>query len=82
MKTNPEKKQSRRQLFTAALRYAALAFFGAAAGASFVKGRRLIRQGKCINNTPGQSGCRGCKIINSCSLPQALSARKVLGLKK
>ena len=67
--------QSRRQLLAGVLRYATLGLLGVAGGFVVAKRRRLVREGKCIN-----SGiCRGCEIFEKCGLPQALSAKEVLG---
>jgi hypothetical protein len=66
--------QSRRQLLAGALRYATLGLLTAAAATAFAKRRRLVREGKCINN----GICRGCKVFDNCGLPQALSAKDVL----
>jgi len=74
MRNVVEKLQSRRELFTAILRYAALGAIGSLGGASLVKRRRLIKQGKCIN----RGICRGCEVFDDCLLPQALSAKQVL----
>ncbi len=65
-------KQSRRQLLEAALRYGTLGLFGAAGGTFFAKRRRLVREGKCIND----GICRGCEVLETCGLPQALSAKE------
>jgi len=65
---------SRRELFTGALRYAALGLMAATSAVLFAKRQRLIRNGQCIN-----SGiCAGCKVLKHCSLPQAASARETL----
>jgi len=66
---------SRRQLLAGVLRYATLGTLGAVGVSVVAKRRRLVREGKCIN-----SGiCRGCEILEKCDLPQALSAKEVLG---
>jgi hypothetical protein len=66
--------RSRRQLLTAALRYATLGLFGAAGASVISKRRRLVREGKCINDRV----CRGCEVLKTCSLPQALLEREAL----
>jgi hypothetical protein len=72
--SKPEQKQSRRQMLTATLRYATLGLFGAG-GASIISRRnRLVREGKCINDRV----CRGCEVLETCGLPQALSAKEML----
>ena len=67
--------QSRRQLLAGVLRYATLGLLGAVGGSVVARRTRLVREGKCIN-----SGiCRACEIFEKCGLPQALSAKEVLG---
>ncbi|HUS71884.1 MAG TPA: hypothetical protein VMY06_02375 [Sedimentisphaerales bacterium] len=66
--------QSRRQLLEAALRYGTLGLLGAAGGTFFAKRRRLVREGKCIN----YGVCRGCEVLETCGLPQALSTKQIL----
>jgi hypothetical protein len=68
------KVKSRRQLLAAALRYATLGLFGAAGASVISKRRRLAREGKCIND----GVCRGCEVLKTCGLPQALSAKEFL----
>jgi len=66
---------SRRELFVAACRYAALGLLTAGGAAIFAKRRRLVREGKCI----GSGGaCTGCVILARCDLPRALSAKESL----
>ena len=67
-------EQSRRQLLTAALRYATLGLLGTVGGSIFAKRRKLVREGKCIN----YGVCRGCEVLETCGLPPALSAKEVL----
>ena len=53
-------------------------------GFMFIGLRRLFRFGQLTRRTdqscirpPGKSGvCRGCTVVSSCSLPQALSFRR------
>ncbi len=74
------KVQNRRELITAALRYATLGTLGAIGGAVFAKRRRLAQrsplpgtqEGICINN----GICRGCGIYEQCGLPLALSEKQ------
>ena len=68
------KKQNRRQLLAGVCRYAALGLLGAVGGYSLVRRRRLLREGKCVNN----GICRGCRVFDNCGLPVARSARGVL----
>lgn len=72
--TKPE-HPSRRELLANGVRYTALGALACVGGAAMLKRRRLVKEGKCI----GGQICRGCEIIKQCSLPQALSAKKVLG---
>ena len=65
---------SRRELFAAVGRYAALGLLTAGAAGIFAKRRRLVRQGKCI----GSGTCTGCEILARCDLPRALSARETM----
>lgn len=67
--------QSRRQLLAGALRYATLGVLGAVGVSVVAKRRRLGREDKCIN----RGVCRGCEVFEKCGLPQALSAKEVLG---
>ena len=66
--------QNRRRLVVGALRYAALGLLCAGAGILAVKRYRLKRQGVCINN----GLCRRCKVLDTCRLPLALTAKRVL----
>ena len=65
---------SRRELFAAACRYAALGLLTAGAAGIFAKRRRLLRQGKCISS----GMCTGCEILARCDLPRALSAKETM----
>lgn len=64
--------QDRRQFFVGLLRGATLGTLGAGGGLAVLKRRRLLREGKCIN----QSICKGCDIFDDCGLPRALSVRR------
>ncbi|MHC4329761.1 MAG: hypothetical protein ACYSWW_16730 [Planctomycetota bacterium] len=64
--------QNRRQLLAGALRYAALGLLTAGGAGIFAKRRRLLREGKCIND----GICTGCEVLERCGLPAALSARE------
>jgi len=66
--------QSRRQLLTAALRYVTLGLLGTVSGSVIARRHRLVREGKCIND----GVCRGCKALERCNLPPALSAKQIL----
>ncbi len=73
MSERPQQNHSRRELFAAACRYAALGLVAAGGGGLFAKRRRLVQEGVCINNR----FCAGCAILQECTLPGALSAKKV-----
>ncbi|MHC5060890.1 MAG: hypothetical protein ACYTFK_07390 [Planctomycetota bacterium] len=66
--------QNRRKILADAARYSALGLLSAISGWSYVKRRRLVREGKCIN----RGICRGCRVYEKCGLPQALSAKQAL----
>ena len=66
--------QSRRELFIGTLRYATLALMASGGVALFAKRYRLVREGKCIN----EGICAGCKVLKNCSLPKAVSAKRIL----
>ncbi|MHC4166465.1 MAG: hypothetical protein ACYSWQ_05870 [Planctomycetota bacterium] len=72
MKEQAGHVRSRRELFAAVGRYAALGLLTAGAAGILAKRRRLVRQGKC----PSGRTCAGCEILSSCDLPGALSARQ------
>jgi hypothetical protein len=65
---------ARRLFIKRMLRNASLAALGLAGGAVAVKRRRLLREGKCLN----QGICRGCGVFDECGLPRALSTKTVL----
>ncbi len=71
---NYSQLQNRRKMLVEVLRYAVLVIFGAGGGFVFTNRRRLIREGKCLND----GICRGCVVFESCNLPCALSAKQVL----
>ena len=73
MSERPQQNHSRRELFAGALRYAALGLVAAGGGALFAKRRRLVQEGVCSNNRL----CDGCAILQQCTLPVALSAKKI-----
>ncbi len=74
MKELLKKVHARRRFITRALRNASLALLGIGSGAVVVKRRRLLREGKCLN----QGICRDCTVFEDCGLPRALSTRTVL----
>jgi hypothetical protein len=65
---------ARRLFITRVLRNASLSVLGLAGGAIVMKRRRLLREGKCLN----QGMCRGCGVFDDCGLPRALSTKSVL----
>jgi hypothetical protein len=65
---------ARRLFITRMLRNASLAVLGLAGGATVLKRRKLLREGKCLN----QGICRACAAFDDCGLPRALSTRSVL----
>ena len=65
---------ARRQFIRRLLRNASLAVLGLTGGAAVMKRRRLLREGKCLN----QGICRACTVFDNCGLPRALSTRSVL----
>jgi hypothetical protein len=67
-------RPNRRAFCVRSLRAAAFALLGAAGGAIFLKRRRLLREGKCVND----GVCRGCGVFDECGLPLALSAKSAL----
>ncbi len=73
MSESPRQDQSRRELFAAACRYAALGLLTTGGAVLFAKRRRLLQEGICINDR----FCAGCAILQGCTLPRALSAKKV-----
>ena len=72
--TSPE-KQNRRQLFNSLVRYGTLGLIAAAGAWAVVKRKRLQDKGICIN----RGICTHCEGFGQCGLPQALSAKHVLG---
>ncbi|MCK5174064.1 MAG: hypothetical protein KAR47_11785 [Planctomycetes bacterium] len=78
MKEAKRNMQNRRSLLLGLLRYATLGLVGAAGGGVIAKRRRLVREGKCV----GRGICSACGVFDGCGLPQALSAKQVLGKRK
>ncbi|MHC4112090.1 MAG: hypothetical protein ACYSUY_13530 [Planctomycetota bacterium] len=72
MSNSPEQEQNRRHLLAAVLRYATLGLLGTVGASIISKRRRLVREGKCIND----GICRGCEVLETCGLPLALSAKE------
>ena len=74
MSERSRQNQSRRELCLGAMRYATLGLLATGGAALFAKRSRLRREGVCINDRL----CAGCSILGHCTLPEALSAKKVL----
>lgn len=72
MRTN-KNNLTRRQCFTAGLRWTAAGLIAA------VSGHLLRREKKqaCID-PKGHIGCRGCGVLSGCSLPRAVSFKQFL----
>ncbi|MHC4843503.1 MAG: hypothetical protein ACYTFM_08010 [Planctomycetota bacterium] len=66
------RKQTRRQFFTGIGRYMTLGFIGFAAGSMLKKRRKLVLEGRCVNDYI----CAGCKLYEGCQLPEAISRRE------
>ncbi len=62
---------ARRRFLRGMLRSLSLALLGAAGGVAVAKRRRLVHEGKCVN----QGVCSGCDGFDECGLPRALSAK-------
>ena len=74
MSESAKNRHTRRRFFAGALRNASLALLGVGSGAAVVKRRRLLREGKCIN----QGICSQCAVFDECGLPRALSVKQAL----
>ena len=75
MSQSASQHPNRRELLADGLRFAALGALASVGTAAIEKRRRMAGQGKCVTD----GICRRCEVLNTCSLPQALSARKALG---
>ena len=75
MKIDMNTTTNRRGLFTGVLRYATLGLVGISGISLVAKRRRLVKENKCVN----RGICSGCSEFDLCGLPQALSAKRVLG---
>ena len=73
MSEQPRQNHTRREMLAGALRYAALGLLGAGGTGLLAKRRRLLREGVCISNRL----CAGCAILQDCTLPGALAAKKI-----
>ncbi len=66
---------NRREFLRGSLRYSLLAGLAAVSAALLRRrGSRLANQ-TCVN----ESICRGCAVFDDCGLPQALSAKQIIG---
>ena len=65
---------SRREMLLGGLRYAALTAIGAGCVTVGFKRRRLLREGKCLNN----GVCPQCDVLSECGLTQARSVREAI----
>ena len=72
MADNFKRKQTRRQFFTGTARYMTLGLIGFAAGSMLKKRRKLVLEGKCVNDYI----CAGCKLYEGCQLPEAISRKE------
>ncbi|MHC4881512.1 MAG: hypothetical protein ACYTFX_12405 [Planctomycetota bacterium] len=72
---NEDKITTRRQWFTAGLRWG-VAGLMAAVSVHLLRREKSASQ-SCID-PKGYIGCRGCGVLNGCSLPQALSFKRFL----
>jgi len=75
MSEGVDKIQNRRRMLGGVLRYAALGVSGLLGVGIYGKRRRLLREGKCLND----GLCKNCSVFVECGHPRALSAKKVLG---
>jgi hypothetical protein len=66
---------SRREFLIGTARYGMLSFVGLIAGFNAAKARRLWPKQTCIN----QGLCAGCAVFADCGLPQALTAKTMVG---
>jgi hypothetical protein len=62
---------ARRRFLRGALRNVSLMLLGVVGGVALAKRRRLVREGKCVN----QGVCSGCDVLDECGLPRALSTK-------
>jgi hypothetical protein len=65
---------NRRSMFRSVLRYTTLGLLGGGIGFEYFKRRKLLHQGKCVNDKV----CSQCGVFDRCGRPEALSAKKVL----
>ena len=72
MAENFLKRQNRRQFLAGSARYMTLSLIGFVAGSTIKKRRRLILEGKCINDYI----CTGCELYEGCQLPEAMSKKE------
>jgi hypothetical protein len=77
MPDSPGDQEGRRGFFGSLWRVAALIGLGAVGGTLFARARQGLKDQTCTF----ESGCGGCDRLADCGLPQAMSARQVLGRK-
>jgi len=68
------KTENRREIFKSAGRMLAMGVFASASVCAGLKQRRLLRDGKCIN----QGLCNKCRGFETCGIPRARSVRSAL----
>ena len=75
MKQNEKNKSGRRGFLAALVRGAAVVGMGGFAAGMFVRRRKLVREGKCIDPA-GRTVCDACREYPACGLPRALYVKK------
>jgi hypothetical protein len=68
------KIENRREIFKSAGRLLAMGVFVCASVGAGLKKRRLLHEGKCIN----QGLCNKCRAFETCGIPRARSVRSAL----
>ena len=74
MEADKNNIKTRRQWFTAGLRWGVGGLMAAAVG--FLARRRQIGTETACVDPKGRAGCGGCDVLNGCSLPRALSYKR------
>ena len=72
MAENFSRRQSRRRFLADSARYMTLGLIGLATVLTIKKRRRLVLEGKCINDYM----CTGCELYEGCQLPEAMSKKE------
>jgi hypothetical protein len=78
MKADKKNMATRRQWFAAGLRWGIVGLISAVSG-HFLSRKKTDDQ-SCVD-PKGHTGCRGCGVLNGCSLPRALSVKQFLNQK-